>query len=85
MGLWSKTSEKFELSVSIRDKENKWISILRLHKQPAMEGLSGEPLKLIEISKGFKLNHIKPEFGLDEWMLEERPKSSPKYEYYHVL
>jgi hypothetical protein len=78
-------TEKFNLSISIRDKENNWMGVLRLHEEAPLESLSGKPLELVEIATGCRFNHLKPEFGIDEWMIEERPKSGPIYEYYHVL
>ncbi|KAF9730273.1 heterokaryon incompatibility protein [Paraphaeosphaeria minitans] len=77
--------------VSIRSLSGTWVGILRLqyatdvtlfkHGRPKRECC-----ELVAISRGHASNSLRyNETGLDEWLLRERPRSAPLYEYYNVL
>lgn len=77
--------------VSIRSASGTWVGILRLHFATDVTLLEQGRLndaycELVAISRGHASNSPKyNETGLDEWHLQERPKSAPLYEYYNVL
>jgi hypothetical protein len=65
-----------------------WAGIIYLHED-ALEYVSssyesGIQCELVAISLGEAYNGI-GELNLAEWEMEERPKSTPKYEFYNVL
>jgi hypothetical protein len=77
--------------ISIRNLSRAWVGILRLQhttditlfKQGQLER---DRCELVAISRGHASNSpICHETGLDEWFLQERPRSAPLYEYYSVL
>jgi hypothetical protein len=65
-----------------------WAGIIYLHED-ALECVSssyesGIQCELVAISLGEAYNGIS-ELNLAEWEMEERPESTPKYEFYNVL
>ena len=45
-----------------------------------------ECCELVAVSRGHASNSPRyNEIGLDEWLLQERPRSAPLYQYYNVL
>ncbi|KAI0453049.1 HET-domain-containing protein [Xylaria acuta] len=83
---------KRALMISIRDREGNWVGILQLC-EPLGDGKGGNgseagdgiALELAEIVLGSMRNDVRDFEGLEEWALDERPKSGVLYEYYYVL
>jgi hypothetical protein len=71
------------LVFSVRDEYNAWAGVIQLHNEQE-DVFEGESRELVAISRGYAYNCI-ADLGLTEWDLEERPKSTKKYEFYNVL
>ncbi|KAH7085275.1 heterokaryon incompatibility protein-domain-containing protein [Paraphoma chrysanthemicola] len=83
-------ADTYHPCISIRSLSGAWVGILRLQYATDITLFKhGQPervCELVAISRGHASNSpICNETGLDEWNLQERPKSAPLYEYYNVL
>lgn len=78
--------------VSVRDNSGSWAGTLNPHHEQDLALLlsdaghfpRGPTVELVAISRGSAYN-ARYGTSLDEWRLEERPKSSENYEYFNVL
>jgi hypothetical protein len=78
--------------VSVRDNSGPWAGILNPHNEQDLALLLRDAgpfprkpiIELIAISRGSAYN-ARYGTSLDEWRLEERPKSFENYEYFNVL
>ncbi|PVH69213.1 HET-domain-containing protein, partial [Cadophora sp. DSE1049] len=71
--------------ISLYDNNNQWVGILRLHSIEDGRLLEGSSCEVVAISLGRASNSREYEPGLDEWELEERPKTGPFYEFYNIM
>jgi len=77
---------------SLRTADGRWVGYMIFHNYETLQSMpefsvsafSGSALELVAISQGYAYN-AGDVHGLDEFMLDERPKDSKLYEFYNVL
>jgi hypothetical protein len=75
-------------SVNIENHTGVWAGVVRPHRSSEISenvGPKMQPLELVAISLGAARNSKLNEPGVEEWLLNKRPKEDRSYEFYNVL
>jgi hypothetical protein len=73
------------ICVELRDENENWIGVLRLHSSEWNCDMISAQHELIELSAGFVLDQETEEVSLDEWHHPDCPRTSSLYEFYNVM